>query len=446
MLLIQTKNITVKLRYYYSNNGQHWFQRSVPKALQRYYGNQKLVRHKLPSNNAQMLVEIDRLSRHYDQHFRALKSGEGGTPQQIQEQAVALLASHGVLPGEGLTPAKVPRGMYEWPHLDYIEEYLRDKKQAGTMTSVDILAEQILTKPLPLLLSQALELYFENHVKGQQLKFRNGVIKRWKNIYSATGSDIPLELVTRDMAKLYVKQRLNSVKTGTVDREVKTINAVINKAIVEASLKITNPFERLVIPNKGGDSKPREDFSPLELKNLIADCANRGDEIRIMVLVTCLTGARPGEIAGLRREDVYWNGAVPYIDIAAYASRTVKTKNSLRTVPLIPLAAKWLKAQLESHEEGVVFPRYCDGNEVFGENVSGATRRYIKTLLKADKSLYSGRHTVKTLLDEANTAEYLSEAIGGWGESSISRGYGKGHSLKQKYDALVGAFKPILGE
>jgi len=69
MLLIQTQNITVKLRYYYNNNGQHWFQRSVPKTLQRFYGGQKLVRHKLPSNNAQMLTEIERLTRHYDQPY-----------------------------------------------------------------------------------------------------------------------------------------------------------------------------------------------------------------------------------------------------------------------------------------------------------------------------------------------------------------------------------------
>lgn len=444
MLLISTQNITVKLRYYFNNNGQHWYQRSVPKSLQRFYGKQKLVRHKLPSNNAQMLVEIDRLTRHYDQHFKALKSGDGGTPEQIQQQAVALLASHGVLPGAGLTPARVPQGMYEWPHLDYIEDYLRDKKLAGTMTKVDELAEQILTKPMPILLSQSLEIYFDNHVRGQEQRFRNGVIKRWRHIYSVTGGDIPLEDVTRTMAKQYLKHRLGSVKTGTIDREVKTINAVINKTIVEASLTISNVFERLAIPNKGRDATPREDFTLEELKKLLDDCVKRGDDIRILVLLTCLTGARPGEIAGLRREDIYLDGPVPYIDIVAYANRTVKTKNSLRIVPLVPLAAKWTKNQLDSHKENTFFPRYCDGLEVQDTNVSGATRKYIQSLLKVQKSLYSARHTVKTLLDEANTPEYLSEAIGGWGEKSISRGYGKGHSLKQKYDALVEALSPVI--
>lgn len=444
MLLIQTQNITVKLRYYYNNNGQHWFQRSVPKALQRFYSGQKLVRHKLPTNNAQMLTEIERLTRHYDQHFIALKSGDGGTPEQIQQQAVALLASHGVYPGAGLEPARVPEGCWAWPHLEYIEEYLRDKKDAGAMTKVDELAQQILTKPLPILLSRALELYFDNHTRGQQPKFRNDTIKHWKNIYDVTGGDIPLKDVTRDMAKKYVKHRLRSVKTGTIDREVKTINAVINKVIVEESLTITNVFERLAIPNKGKDAKPREDFTVDELRRLLDDCANRGDDIRILILVTCLTGARPSEIAGLRREDVYLDGTVPYIDIVDYADRTLKTKNSLRQVPLVPLAVKWIKHQLDDHEEGVLFPRYCDGNEVMGENVSGATGKYIKTFLGVQKTLYSGRHTTKTLLDEADTPEYLSYGIGGWGETTVSRSYGKGHSLQQKYDALIKAFQPVL--
>jgi len=87
MLLISTKNITVKLRYYVNNNGQHYFQRAIPKNLQRFFENKRNITHKLPSTHSTMLVEIERLARHYDQHFRALKSGEGGAPQQIQEQA-----------------------------------------------------------------------------------------------------------------------------------------------------------------------------------------------------------------------------------------------------------------------------------------------------------------------------------------------------------------------
>ena len=85
MILFSTHNITVKLRYYFNNNGQHYFQRAIPRALRHYFAGKNIVRHKLPTIHSQMLVEIDRLSCHYDRHFRALKSGQSGTPEQIQE-------------------------------------------------------------------------------------------------------------------------------------------------------------------------------------------------------------------------------------------------------------------------------------------------------------------------------------------------------------------------
>ena len=443
MILISTQNIVVKLRYYFNNNGQHYFQRSIPRALQRFYSSKRIVRHKLPTMHTQMLVEIDRLARHYDQHFKALKSGEGGTPSQIQEQAVALLASHGVLPGAGTTPARVPEGMYEYPHLDYIEDYLRDKKLAGTMNKIDELAEQLLTRSMPILLSQALGIYFENHQHGLSDKFKKGTLKRWKNIYSVTNGDIPLADVTRDMARRYVKLRLASVKTATIERELKTIRAVINSVIKEKSLKIGNEFERLTIPKKGKDSIARKPFTLVEYRQLIASCIAKGDEIRVLILICCLTGVRPAEAAGLRREDMYLDDEYPHFDLVEYGDRTLKTKNSVRKVPLIPTVAKVLEQYLETHTDGVLFPRYCDGNEVLGDNVSGATSRYIKSL-NIKKTLYSARHTVKTLLDQAGTPEYLSESIGGWGKASISRGYGDGHSLANKYEALNKALAAVI--
>ena len=443
MLLISTKNITVKLRYYVNNNGQHYFQRAIPKNLQRFFENKRNITHKLPSTHSTMLVEIERLARHYDQHFRALKSGEGGAPQQIQEQAVALLAAHGVLPGWGNTPAIVPEGMYAYPHLDSIEDYIRDKKAAGTMTKVDTLAEHLLTKPMPVLLSQAPQIYFDNHQNGQKEKFKKDTLKRWKNIYSVTGGDIPIIDVTREMAKRYVTERMKLVKTTAVAREIGVIRAVLNVVIKEKGLNINNHFEGLKIPNKGRDSKPRKPFTNEEYRKLVNECIAKGDEIRTLILLTCLTGARPSEIAGIRREDLFLDETYPHLDLVEYADRTLKTKNSTRKVPLIPLAASALKSFLKTHEEVAVFPRYCDGNEVLGENVSGATRKYIASI-GINKTLYSARHTIKTLLDQAGVAEYLAEVIGGWGEASLSRGYGDQHSIAQKYEALQKAFSPIL--
>jgi integrase len=311
------------------------------------------------------------------------------------------------------------------------------------MTKVDTLAEQLLTKPMPVLLSQAPQVYFDNHQNGQKEKFKKGNLKRWKNIYAVTGGDIPIIDVTREMAKRYVTERMKLVKTTAVAREIGVIRAVLNVVIKEKGLNTSNHFEGLKIPNKGRDSKPRKPFTNDEYRRLINECVTKGDEIRTLILLTCLTGARPGEIAGIRREDLFLDEDYPHFDVVEYADRTLKTKNSTRKVPLIPLAASALKTFLKTHEEVAVFPRYCDGNEVLGDNVSGATRKYIASI-GINKTLYSARHTVKTLLDRAGVAEYLSEVIGGWGEASLSRGYGDQHSIAQKYEALQKAFSPLL--
>jgi integrase len=245
------------------------------------------------------------------------------------------------------------------------------------------------------------------------------------------------------MAKRYVTERTKLVKTTAVAREMGVIRAVLNVVIKEKGLNINNHFEGLKIPNKGRDSKPRKPFTNDEYHKLINECVTKGDEIRTLILLTCLTGARPGEIAGIRREDLFLDEDYPHFDVVEYADRTLKTKNSTRKVPLIPLAASALKIFLKTHEEVAVFPRYCDGNEVLGDNVSGATRKYIASI-GINKTLYSARHTVKTLLDRAGVAEYLSEVIGGWGGASLSRGYGDQHSMAQKYEALQKAFSPLL--
>ena len=145
----------------------------------------------------------------------------------------------------------------------------------------------------------------------------------------------------------------------------------------------------------------------------------------------------------MRREDIYFDDEYPHFDLVEYGDRTLKTKNSVRKVPLIPTTAKAIRELLQTHEDGVLFPRYCDGNEVLGDNVSGATSRYIKSL-GIKKTLYSARHTVKTLLDQAGIPEYLAESIGGWGKASISRGYGDGHSLANKYEALKKALAAVI--
>lgn len=443
MLLIKTPQLTVKTKYYFLNNGQHYYQRAVPLHLRRYFEGKRNIQIKLRGDQTSMAVEIGRLAKEHDDLFSALRGGSQ-VRAQTQSEALALLAHMGLRPGDGNEPAKgVPDGMYAFPHLDLIEEYLRDKDAAGTLTAVDQIAKQLLTKPLPIYLSDAPDIYFENHEKGQNLKYRKDVLKRWKNIYTVSGGDIPLSSLTREMARRYVAERLQHVKTASIEREINVFRAILNVVIRERSLGIPNQFEGVKIPNKGKDSKPRPIFTEPEYQKLIKACATSGGEVQTLILVMCLTGTGPSEVAGLRREDIFLDDRYPHFNLVEYGDRTLKTKNRTRKVPLLPLAATAVGALLASHDEASLAPRYCLEGVIKADNLSAAAKAFIRSL-GINKTSYSARHTVRTMLDRADIPEYLIDSIGGWGRPSIGRGYGEGHSLEQKFQALTKSLGPVL--
>jgi integrase len=158
-----------------------------------------------------------------------------------------------------------------------------------------------------------------------------------------------------------------------------------------------------------------------------------------------LTGARLSEIAGLRRQDVLLDGEVSYVNFVEYKERTLKTKNSRRTVPLVPIASKALKIHLDGHADDVVFPNYNNGVEVNGNGASSVIVGIIKRLGIVDKTIHHARHTMRDLLRHAHVPPHIIDSIGGWGSNSVGESYGRGYSLKQKLEALNKALIPILG-
>lgn len=442
MLLIKTPQLTVKTKYYFLNNGQHYYQRAIPLPLRRYFEGKHNIQIKLRGDQTSMVVEIGRLAKEHDDLFAALRGGSQ-VRTQAQSEALALLAHMGLRPGDGNKPARVPDGMYAFPHLDLIEEYLRDKDAAGTLTAVDQIAKKLLTEPLPIYLSDAPDIYFENHEKGQNLKYRKDVLKRWKNIYLVSNGDIPLSNLTREMARRYVAERSRHVKTTSIEREINVFRAILNVVIRERNLGIPNQFESIKIPNKGRDSKPRPIFTQSEYQKLIKACVAGVGEVQTLLLIMCLTGTGPSEVAGLRREDIFLDDEYPHFNLVEYGERTLKTKNRTRKVPLLPLAATAVRTLLATHSEASLAPRYCSEGVIKADNLSAAAKSFIRSL-GINKTSYSARHTVRTMLDRADIPEYLIDSIGGWGRPSIGRGYGEGHSLEQKFQALTRSLGPVL--
>ena len=441
MLILQTQQITVKTKYLVNNNGTLMFQRRIPLGLRKFFQDKQHIRIKLTGKQSSMVAEVVRHARDTDAMFNDLRSKSG--IDRTEAEAEALLAYYGLRPGSGNEKARPLNGYDEYPQLIDFNEYLTYRKDKGALTDADELARTLLTKPMPLMLSKCLDVYFANHAKGTKAKFRSDTQKHFKHIFDVLG-DVGVVNLTRDDAKKYITARCAKVSTNSVSREISTIRAVLNVVIRELELGINNPFLSLVIPDLGKDAKVRAPFTNNEVKKIIAACLDSPNDPKVILLLCTLTGARLSEIAGLRRQDVALDGDIPHIDLIEYNERTLKTKNSKRAVPLVALAIEVLRAHLASHPDDMVFPRYNDGTEVSGTNASSTIIGFIKRLGIKDKTLHNSRHTMRDLLRHADIPPHIIDAIGGWGSNSVGESYGRGYSLKQKLDALNAALTPVL--
>lgn len=387
-----------------------------------------------------MSAEILKHAKDTDALFQDLRGKEG--PQRTQAEAEALLAFYGLRPGAGNERSSIPNKYDDYPQLVDITEYFAYGVDKDLLTEADELARTLLTKPMPLMLSRCLEIYFANNQKGTATKFKSDVQKHFKPIFGILG-DMAVENITREDARRYVEVRVSRVSTNTVSRELNAIKAVLNTVIREKELNINNPFRSLVIPNLGKDAKVRAPLTIDESKLLIDSCLENPSDAKIILLICILTGALLSEIVGLRRQDIRLDTPIPSIELVEYNERTLKNKNSLREVPLVPIAAQALGRHLLGHQESVAFPSYCDGSSVNGNGASATIANFIRGL-GINKTTHHTRHAMRDLLLHAGIRVHLVEAIGGWGSKSVGDSYGDGYKLEQKYEALMLALAPIL--
>jgi integrase len=186
-------------------------------------------------------------------------------------------------------------------------------------------------------LSDALALYLNIHAKGHvDIKFTQ-LTTLAMNVAIDTLGNPTLASITRADARK-VRDNIKGV-TATVRRRLRVIVAVVNKAILELNLPITNPFKQLEIVDEGQDHEARKPFTADEHLTIAEACKCRDDEVRWLMALILDTGMRLREAAGLRVEDVSLEASVPFVNIRPHRERALKTKGSQRLVPLVGTAS-----------------------------------------------------------------------------------------------------------
>jgi integrase len=437
MLLIKTPHLTIVTKYFYNNKGRPYYQRRIPNELQKYFSNARNIQRRLTGKLSSMSEEIARYAAEDTQRFAQLRAGIEGS---FTEQALLVLAQHGLEPLDGLAHSRVPAGMYDQPHLNDIEHYLQVREQAGTLTEADLLAKKLLIAPLPVMLSDAPSIYFKHHDKGNDAAFIESTRRTFDMLIDLVG-DMPLQSINRSHARKFVEHRLKEVKTGSILRNINTIRAVLTKAIVESGINVANPFVRLNVPNSGKDVSIREGFTVPETKQMIDACTVKSDQMRVILLVCIFTGCRIAEAVGLRWQDVDLENDIPTVSFVEYEGRSLKTSNSARTVPIMPPLVQVLTKLKPTDSTGkAVFPKYNKDETVSGDKASAALSKWIRAQ-GINKTPHNARHTLRDLLRNSGCTEALCDQIGGWAKQNVGQRYGQGYSLAVRNDALVRAFK-----
>lgn len=453
MAVLQLLGQRLIVKYLYENHGSPYFQMRVPEDLYERFGGRKKISIALREEDGPPSIQVQRLAKNHKALFKAMRNDLSLSTADEKVAALALLQSHRLKVGDGnirlenWTSEAYPD---DQPHLDSLVDELIETSRERPLNRVEQLALKALKGPLPVSLSEALAVYFENHPKGRDKTYIKKVTSYWNKLVHFVG-DVAVETLAREQAKAFIIHRLEKgVRRSSVIKEINIVRAVITKAIRELELSSKNPFEAITVPSMpGSESEQREPFSLDEHRLLIEKALDAGDDIRLIALICAMTGCRIGEAVGLRIEDLNFDAQTPYFRIQAYGQRTLKTDNSERDVPVLPLLKKVLERHIEASgvgKQGPLFARYNNmADPPRADAASASVNKWIRSV-GITKTSHSFRHTVISLFREAGIPRDLWEEVTGHSGQRISDGYGAGVSNSKKYNALASALKVLFAD
>ena len=124
------------------------------------------------------------------------------------------------------------------------------------------------------------------------------------------------------------------------------------------------------------------------------------------------------------------------LSITPNAIRSLKTQNSIRTIPLPDKLIEALQPLRQGKDDNEpVFPKYATpaGNNKLSDDLNRLRR---KTVNVKKKTIHSLRHTMKDSLRNSGCDSQLIDAILGHSSGTVGSRYGSGYNTDSMRDAL----------
>ena len=157
-------------------------------------------------------------------------------------------------------------------------------------------------------------------------------------------------------------------------------------------------------------------------------CFEMDDEPRWLIALLSDTGMRLAEAVGLLSDDINLDGCNPHIKLKEHSWRSLKTRSSIREVPLVG-ASLWAAERIKNNGNDFAFPKYYTKAKCNSNSASAALNKWLKPRVPDGCVVHSFRHSLRDRLREVECPSDVVDAIGGWSTEGVGQGYGKGYGL-----------------
>lgn len=276
-------------------------------------------------------------------------------------------------------------------------------------------------------------------------------------------------LPIRDIIANPATRSLPAPHGNTINKSLAMLGAIVSAAERDGRLDgvsgFVNPFGRgLRLSVDQREAEGRHPFTAADLKAIFGSpvyakglrpAGGGGEAAYWLPLIALLTGARQGELAQLRVQDLAKDPETSlwFFDIGTGGGRSIKTASSRRRVPLHP---ELERLGLLRYREGLAAanragPEASLWPDIRSDSVGRRAgpwskwfNRYLRDAAAAGagieeggKVFHSFRHSFKRLARDAGLSEELHDAITGHQSGGgVGRSYGSGFGLKALADAL----------
>jgi integrase len=237
-------------------------------------------------------------------------------------------------------------------------------------------------------------------------------------------------------------------KASTTRRRINALRAIINRYFREHEIEKRNPFSNPNIKDGGGTAGDRLPFNKDHLKLIdryFAKAPKLTSEIRHIMALMKLTGARPMEIGGLDAADLILDHEIPHLWIRNNPHRRIKTKGSERRLPLIGDALIAAQAELDAKPKGALFSKSCHDSSCLSHRMNKMIR---KAGVPKSRRLvaYSFRHTLEEAMRAAGVKEHTQKRILGHTDTSMTGRYGAPAGMLEELQQAIRIAEPLLGK